>query len=217
VERFEFFGLLESSEDLLTSLGLLQRKYDRNMAAMLAAEGNISWQNMLEAGISLTFGSRRESRCRESSIGPSKIEWSIEDSRGLYVAKGDAGVLAGHTNRFGQVTDDIRIDDPSYAVITMTSLDDMPVSSAKNILITACGRCENTGMKFSEDRRTVGRNWGESPVRIETVTGTVALPPGQWKCEALGPDGMPQSEVPISEGVLKLSPEYGTLWYLLTR
>ena len=72
-------------------------------------------------------------------------------------------------------------------------------------------------MKFSDDRQTVGRNWGESPVQIETVTGTMALPAGQWKCEALGPDGMPTSQVPVKEGVLKLSLEYRTMWYLLTR
>jgi hypothetical protein len=72
-------------------------------------------------------------------------------------------------------------------------------------------------MKFSRNRQTVGRNWGGPPVQIEAVTGTVDLPPGQWKCEALGPDGMPKREVSVSNGVLKLSPEYETMWYLLTR
>ena len=150
-------------------------------------------------------------------IAPTKLEWSVEDGRGLYVAQSGAAILVGHTNRFGQVTDDIRIDNPSYAVMTITSLDGMPVSNAKKMLITACGRCENTGMKFSDDRQTVGRNWGGPPVQIETVEGTVALPAGQWKCEALGPDGMPKREVPINDGVIKLSPEHKTMWYLLTR
>ena len=99
----------------------------------------------------------------------------------------------------------------------ITSLDGMPVWSGTKILITACGRCENTGMKFSKDRRTVGRNWGGPPVRIEAVTGTVTLPEGQWKCEALGQDGTTKREVPVSNGVIKLSPEYGTMWYLLTQ
>jgi len=216
-ERFEFFGLREPSEDLLTSLERLQSRYDRNLADVLKSEMDISWQDMLEMGVSLTFDSQRESKSMQPQITPTKLEWSVEDGRGLYVAQSGAAVLVGHMNRFGQVTDDIRIDNPSYAVITITSLDGLPVGNARKMLITACGRCENTGMKFSEDRQTVGRNWGEAPVQIETVTGTVTLPAGQWKCEALGPDGMPKCEVPLSDGVLKLSPEYGTMWYLLTR
>jgi hypothetical protein len=52
---------------------------------------------------------------------------------------------------------------------------------------------------------------------IEAVEGTVTVPAGQWKCQSLGPDGTPKREVPINDGVLRLSPEYGTMWYLLTR
>ena len=217
VDRFEFFGLREPSEDLLASLEQSHHKYNGNLAEMLAGEGDISWKDMLEMGVNLTFESQREDKRMQSRFGPVIIDWSIEDGRGLYVVLSGAGVLAGHTSRFGEVTDDIRIDNPSYAVITITYLDGMPLLSGTKILITACGRCENTGMKFSEDRRTVGRNWGDPPVRIETVTGTIALPAGQWKCEALAPDGMPKREVPISDEVLKLSSEYGTMWYLLTR
>ena len=217
VGRFEFFGLRESSEGLLASLEQLHRKYGSNLAEMLKNEMDISWQDMLEMGVNLTFDSRRESKNMQPRITLTKLEWSVEDGRGLYVAQSGAAVLVGHTNRFGQVTDDIRIDNPSYVVMTITSLDGMPVWDTKKMLITACGRCENTGMKFSDDRQTVGRNWGGPPVRIETVAGTMTLPAGQWKCEALASDGMPKREVPVDDGILKLSPEYGTMWYLLTR
>ena len=87
------------------------------------------------------------------------------------------------------------------------------------MLITACGRCENTGMQFSPDRRTVGRNWGHAPVQIEAVRGSLVVPDGKWICHALAPDGSPKQQVPISyengRGTLTLSPEYGTMWYLL--
>lgn len=216
-ERFEFFGLRRPSEDILVSLGQLHRKYDSNLAEMLKSEMDISWQDMLEMCVSLTFDSQRQSKRMQPRITPTKLEWSVQDGKGLYVVQSAAAILVGHTNRFGEVTHDIRIDNPSYAVLTITSLDGMPVWNTTKMLITTCGRCENTGMKFSDDRRTVGRNWGGPPVRIETVTGTVALPTGQWKCQALGPDGMPKHEVPVSDGAIKLSPEYGTMWYLLTR
>ncbi len=217
VDRVELFQMHERSEGLLASLERLYRKYDRNMAEMLAGEAKTSWRDMLERTVSLTFDSQKKNKPMQSSVGSTKLEWSVEEGRGLFVAQGGAGVLAGHTSRFRQVTDDIRIDKPSFAVMTMTSLDGMPVWSAAKILITACGRCENTGMQFSEDRRTVGRNWGGPPVRIEAVTGTVTLPEGRWTCRALGSDGLPKHEVPVSSGAIKLSPEYGTMWYLLTR
>ncbi|MBN2314178.1 MAG: carbohydrate binding domain-containing protein [Sedimentisphaerales bacterium] len=216
LDRFESFGLCESSEELPASLERLHRKYDRNMATMLENEADIRWRDMLDTAVSLTFGKSREGK--ETQPGrEDKLEWSVENGKGLYVARGDAGVLVGHTSRLARITDDIRIDNPSYAVMTITSLDGKSVSDTEKILITVCGRCENTGMKFSRNRQTVGRNWGEAPVQIEAVTGTMTLPPGQWKCKALGPDGTPRRDVPVSNGVIKLSPEYGTMWYLLTR
>jgi len=216
-EHFKLVSLIEPSEDLLISLARLHLKYDRNLAAMLADRAEINWRDMLKMGVALTFEKSMEDGSMKQRIDEGKLEWSVKDGRGLYAAKGKEGVLIGHTGRFGQANDDIRISSPSYAVMTATSIDGMPVWSSKKILITACGRCENTGMKFSNDRRTVGRNWGGPPVRIEAVTGTVKLPPGQWKCKALGPDGMPKHEVPISDGAVKLSPEYETMWYLLTQ
>lgn len=218
--RFEFFGLREPSGGLLSSLGRLHRKYDRNMAQMLASEADISWRDMLEMSVGLAFGSRTEERRMQSRVDPAQIEWSVENGRGLYVAKAGACVLAGHTSRFAQVTDDILIDNPSYAVMTITSLDGVPVSTSSRILITACGRCENTGMKFSENRQTVGRNWGGPPVQIEAVQGTVELD-GRWKCQALGPDGVPKQDVVVfhegGRSRVELSPKYKTMWYLLTR
>jgi hypothetical protein len=218
--RFEFFGLREPSCGLLSSLERLHRKYDRNMAQMLASEADISWRGMLEMGVGLAFGSRTEEQRMQSRVDPAKIEWSVENGRGLYVAKAGARVLVGHTSRFAQVTDDILIDNPSYAVMTITSLDGVPASTSSKILITACGRCENTGMKFSENRQTVGRNWGGPPVQIEAVQGTVELD-GRWKCQALGPDGVPKQDVVVfhegGRSRVGLSPEYKTMWYLLTR
>jgi hypothetical protein len=76
-------------------------------------------------------------------------------------------------------------------------------------------------MKFSEDRRTVGREWGGPPVRIEAVEGTVTVPTGIRRCQALGPDGTPSEEVTVriegEQNTVELSPKYKTMWYLLTR
>jgi hypothetical protein len=130
-------------------------------------------------------------------------------------------VYVGHAGRFKADTQGkIVVIGPSFVALTVTALDEKWLDKSQKILVTACGRCENTGMKFSEDRRTVGTNWGSPPVQIEAVEGSLRLD-GRWICRALGPDGLPKHDVVVSteagQSLLKLSPEYGTMWYLLTR
>jgi hypothetical protein len=170
-------------------------------------------------GQSLPRARRGDGHATNQEGSDTVLEWSVENGRGLYAAWGSsAWAFAGHASRFDVSTKGrIIVTSPDFVSMTVTALDDAAMNKSRKILITACGRCENTGMIFSDDRRTVGRNWGKAPVQIEAVTGTVKLPAGQWKCEALGPDGMPKHEVPVSNGAIKLSPEYGTMWYLMTR
>jgi Carbohydrate binding domain len=217
--RFASFGLARPPGDLLASLERLHRKYDRDMFALLKGEADMTWQNMLSTGVGVTFGGGKEYRDVPQREVPAKLQWSVADGRGFYTAKGSrACVYVGHAGRFAQTTGgDVSIASPGFATVTVTALDGENMNQSRKILITACGRCENTGMKFSKNRQTVGRNWGGSPVQIETVKGTVALPAGQWRCEALAPDGIPRQDVSIRNGVMRLSPEYKTMWYLLTR
>ncbi|MEA3368174.1 MAG: hypothetical protein U9R68_08685, partial [Planctomycetota bacterium] len=104
----------------------------------------------------------------------------------------------------------------------VTALDGRPLEASRSVLVAACGRAENTGMVFSKDRRTVGRNWGQPPVRIEPVEGAVELPRGKWTCRALNPDGTRGGEVPVEAAAggrprLGLDPKHATMWYLLER
>jgi hypothetical protein len=162
----------------------------------------------------------------ENTFPGPKLKWLEESGKALYLTEGcGASAYTGHAGMFENATDGrIAIAEPEFLAMTITSLDMQrghTLDESKKILITACGRCENTGMKFSQDRRTVGREWGAAPVLIEPVEGTVALPQRPWKCQALGPDGMPKNDVPASnrdgETIVKLSPKYKTMWYLLTR
>jgi Carbohydrate binding domain len=217
--RFASFGLARPPADLLASLAQLHRKYDRDMFALLEGEADMTWQNMLSTGVGVTFDREKEYRDVPQSGAPAKLQWSVAHGKGFYTAKGGrACVYVGHAGGFARATGgDVSIASPGFATLTVTALDGENLDRSRKILITACGRCENTGMKFSKNRQTVGRNWGGPPVRIETVKGTVTVPAEQWTCQALGPDGMPKREVPIHNGALKLSPEYKTMWYLLTR
>jgi hypothetical protein len=211
---------LAGSSDVVGSLAKLHLDHDRDMFAVLAKRGSITREKMLDTQFAATFGN--ESFVRVLYSSHPKLAWSVENGKGIYTGRGQrASVYTGHATRFAESTDGkISIVGPDFVAVTVTALDNEPLDQSEKILITACGRCENTGMKFSEDRRTVGRNWGGPPVRIEPVEGTLVLN-GIWTCQALGPDGLPKRRVGVlseeMQSHITLSPQYETMWYLLTR
>ncbi len=249
---------LTASPDILRNLAQLHLMYDRDMFDAVSAACGVMRETLLTSRLCVSI---HPSPPVEPTIqSPTKLIWSVENGKGFYFVGGGAGVLAGDTTKFiqarpvrnslagaggreaGVVSNGARVTGPAYAVITATPLDGVAWWNSKKILVTACGRCENTGMKFSQDRRTVGRDWGGPPVQIETVEGTVTVPTGpvrnsqvgggkrveagisngagQWKCQAIGPDGTPTSDVPVltrdGQTIVELSPKYKTMWYLLS-
>ena len=208
------------SRDLLKSLAAMHLEHGTNMFAAISSLGDLTRQDMLGRQITLSL---KDSSRPAGEPSDTRLSWSEESGRGIYAAFARSGwVLVGHTAKFGAVTRDyVKVESPDFAAITITSLDEKALDRSRRVLVTACGRCENTGMKFSDDRRTVGRNWGGPPVQIEAVKATLRLESGKWKCQALGPDGMPRASVPVSysDGVndFQIAPEYNTMWYLLTR
>ncbi len=210
------FSVLSQSPDIVQQLAWLHLKHDRDMLDVVNAVCGATRQTVLSSPLYVSLRpSSIEEQAEESFT---ELIWSVENGKGLYIAHGRAGVLTGDTARFERC----QIDEPAFAVITATPLDGMSWWRSGKILITACGRCENVGMKFSEDRRTVGRQWGRGPAQIEVVKGTIEIPRGPlWRCQALGPDGLAKTDVPVrsedDRNYIDLSAQYGTMWYLLTR
>ena len=207
------------------SAARMQVKYGDNMLRMLTDTGRVACEAMLRTQILGWRISDSGFTLQSGPINPQlQVQWSVDAAwRGLYQATGplapagQARAYTGHAQRFEEATKgSIRIASPDFAALTIT-----PLGTGTTMLITACGRCENTDMQFAPDRRTVGRNWGHAPVQIEAVRGSVVVPEGKWTCHALAPDGSPKQQVPISyengQGTLTLSPEHGTMWYLLQR
>jgi hypothetical protein len=189
------------------------------MFSLLSEKANLTWQDLLNKQLASAITAQGG---QEGSCETFKLHWSVENGKGWYSAGFEDGwVQTAHTERFGKpMIGQFSVTKPEFVAVMLTALDKRPLNKSQKILITACGRSENTGMRFSEDRRTVGRNWGGPPVQIEPVEGTLSLT-SKWTCQALGPDGLPRHEVPISYknklGVLKMEPKYKTMWYLLTR
>ena len=162
------------------------------------------------------------------------VQWDTDEhDKGLYQSFGSGFcAIAGPAYRFEEIghgenalyksmIKNIQIDEPGYAAVTAVVLDGQPDEDWKKILITACGRCENTGMQFSEDRRTVGRNWGKAPVLIESVEGVITLPSSAddtaMTCKVLNPNGTVKKQFTVNNGMIPLKAEYGTMWYLMER
>jgi hypothetical protein len=213
-------SLTDSSEPVAT-LAKLHHEYNGNISSALSEKASSSRQDMLDRQIIPAFG--KVTRSRQSVNSDTRLAWPLVDGKGLYAAFGQkAWVLTGHVEKFETATRGmVTIDSPDFVAMAVTALDNKNLQQSHKVLITACGRCENTGMKFSEDRRTVGRSWGGPPVQIQTVKATVKLQQGKWTCQALGPDGLPKHQVSVSyendQSTLQLEPKYKTMWYLLTR
>lgn len=161
-------------------------------------------------------------------LGPKiMMRWDVVNGKGLYAIGNDrCRVLTGKTERFGSITEDftVHLEQPEFAAVVVTSWDGKPLTtSCRKLLVTACGRCENTGMQFSEDRRTVGRQWGTAPVRIEPVVGSLQFAPdspfydAEVVCHLLNADGSIRSTVPVVDGRVRLDATHGTMWYLIER
>jgi hypothetical protein len=200
----------------LDELAGLHRRFDRDMTAAANSLMAVPWTYLLQGRLAVAIEGHSGTVDNEVEVEP-ELTWTVEDGRGTFTASGPgARVVVTHAGG----TDAAKVARPPFAAVTVTALDGKPLEKSAAILVTACGRSENTGMGFSEDRRTVGRNWGKAPVMIEPVTATVALPPGSWTCRALGPDGLPRGEVTLKKSgdaaVLPLDPSHKTMWYLLT-
>ncbi|MBN1765071.1 MAG: discoidin domain-containing protein [Sedimentisphaerales bacterium] len=210
---------LAPTGDALRDAVELRYYHGDNVWNAVTAEHSINWQNLLTEKIKMSF----------SPVSPSSdsdevtLTWTTLSNQGFYSAIGKgAFAFAGWAGQYAGGTSNIMTAlDPAYISTIVTALDGLDFTQTQEILVATCGRCENTNMIFSPDRRTVGTNWGEAPVQIEAVTGTLKLPPGIWTCRALAPDGTESSTVPVSYACnqisISLDSTHSTMWYLLER
>jgi hypothetical protein len=211
-----------AAADPLARIADATRRFGMNGFAYEEAVNKLTVPALLLARVYATFG----------SYGPEPTSQATKPNPMMWVG-GDAKTQSIYSATFpgasvliwrGPANPTTKPTSPAFAAMTMTPLDARPLDKSGKILITACGRCENTGMKFSADRRTVGTEWGKEPVMIQAMENTFTLPKsptGAWKCQVLAPDGTPSAEVKVEvdkdgDAKLTLSPQYKTMWYLLT-
>jgi hypothetical protein len=216
-------GVAIADENVLGDLAAAYLKHDRNMLGVINEKMDAGWAELIKYRMEVSLAGHSGVVDSERQTEPAMM-WKLDDrKRGCFVASGPGAIaFVGHAGAAdAAAASGVELVKPDFAAVTVTALDARPLAESKSILVTACGKCENTGMQFTPDRRSVGRNWGKGPVRIEPVDGRVLLPAGAWQCRALKPDGTPAADVPLAKDekgrpVLRLTPESKTMWYLLT-
>ena len=220
---------LAAAGDLWPALALAQQRHGSAMLAVLAdatPPGKLRWTDLLSERIYASLSPVLQPD--SSPARATRIRWEPAAGGGEYsyeaVGSG-AWVWVGHAGSGAGDTALVRLDRPRFAAITVTCMDGLPFEKTARVLVAACGRCENTGMEFTPDRRSVGRHWGAGPVCIEAVDAAVRLPPalrrGNWRVQVLAADGSavgaPEKLLLTDDGQFHLKAADRTMWHLLTR
>jgi hypothetical protein len=115
--------------------------------------------------------------------------------------------------------------DNDFAAVTLSSVDAQPIARATRLLLTVGGTVSNTAMQWN-DKRTTLESWGKPPVRIEPITGTIALrgldaatevtaTPLDGACRPLA--APPVSAEKSAEGAWSLKVgQSPTVWYIIS-
>ena len=107
-----------------------------------------------------------------------QLSWLLSPKTGNGVVTIDAdrsSALVGFVKENNAQTSHLSVDVASpFCSITLSALDDQPLSRSASMLLTATARAENTGMVWDARRANV-TDWGEAPTRIEVIKGWVLL------------------------------------------
>ena len=214
---------LAASGDVPGDLAPLHEKHRLNLFAAAGERTKIEWKDATASRLACALSGA--GALPELADSGTEVAWEAgKDGRGWYAVRSrGAAAWVGHAGAAAGAVG-VQLVEPGFGAVAVTPLDGKALGESRRVLVTGCGRCENTGMKFSADRRTVGRDWGVAPVCIEPLTAAVTLPlaAGAWECRALRPDGTAGESAEVAASpdgrvALRLDPKQRTMWYLLTR
>lgn len=140
-----------------------------------------------------------------------------------------SGFTKGRTFDLGGVKLAIGETKLGWATVSLTSHDATGFGAdgrPARILLAATGLCHNGGAKFTHEGDNVhcrGADWGNGKTVNEGIPATITLPSKAvaTKCWALDERGERKASVPVTadangQAVVKIGPEYKTVWYEIT-
>jgi len=192
-------------------------------------EGSFPLQLMAAGKVALTFTDENkteflndfESLWKDSVMTSTtgQLKWS-EKGEGFFTintagTKGFVGFSDQQTMQLGELT--LKTDN-EFAVILITSLDkEKGIANARRILVTTIARAQNTGMKFSDDRKELLAR-GDAPVLLEPVNLSLKIDrKAQAKITVLDHSGKKTDrELSPENGWIKLDgAKTKTIYYLI--
>ncbi|TWT80087.1 hypothetical protein CA13_15000 [Planctomycetes bacterium CA13] len=133
------------------------------------------------------------------------------------------GTIAKQSFEMGGVKVTTSEIEPNYGFVLLSSTDGQPIESAETSILTVVSHSENQGMKWNEEKTSVGSEWGHGPTMVTSFAATVFVPRKSNSppihCYALDGTGKRIREIPVTPtkgGVeIKVSPAAKTIWYEL--
>ena len=130
------------------------------------------------------------------------------------------GFIGGHELQLNDVTIKAETD---FAVIALSTLTDAPICRSENILLTAVGRCKNTG--YTDEELPNGHrkvtNHGTGPVLIEAIEAEIHIksPHHNLRVVSIDEDGFITGKIPSryenGELIFEIGKEFAQMYYLI--
>lgn len=108
----------------------------------------------------------------------------------------------------------------AFATVAISSLDEDPITRSGNMLLTAVGRAENTGMKYNEERTQV-LDVGHGPIQVEVIEAVIEMETDQrdLRVMSINPQGMITGYMPseYKDGIFRfeIGKEFQSMYYLI--
>lgn len=128
---------------------------------------------------------------------------------------GEQKIQAGHLNI------DCKKFEKNFAAMTLTAMDQKPITKSKSMLLTVVAQARNKNMKWNDAHTSVSQNWGKSPTQVLGVPADLSIKMDR-KLKVFTLDGkgqrVKQIRTQYENGKLKfsISSKDQTLWYELT-
>lgn len=150
--------------------------------------------------------------------------WTTSDGKGLVIIDSPKWqAVVGHVQVPEARTENLALDvENSFAAVAIASLENRPITEAKQLLLVACGQVANQGQRWNSQRTSL-EDWGKAPTVIEVITGSLVLKgvnARQVDVQPLDAQGRPLGEVisakHMADGWQIPLGKVTTVWYLLT-
>lgn len=149
--------------------------------------------------------------------------WDVADTQKTFVkvntpaSRAVWGLIGGGAFQLGGIDFKVGAVERNYAVLTLTSLDGLPLEQSGGMLLVAVGSAENQNMIWNEERTSIGDRWGDGPAMVNGISAEMTLPFRVSNVYALDGKGRRQSNVPASymggKTHFTIGPDHRTLWY----